>query len=195
MEKLFRRIALIFILVGLAAAISAYGQAQQPQPFSSAIDAEITALEKQLVPLVQAMPEDKFDFTPESLNIPNSELKGVRPFAAQVRHVAADNFAIWAPLTGKPEPAGLNAPNGPPELKSKAELVDFLQKSFAYAHQAASGITAQNATGEVEFRGNKVSRISLAVLAFSHANDHYGQMVEYLRMVGVVPPGSKPRPR
>lgn len=194
MKSTIQKIAFI---VAISAAISAVGQsgARRPQSFSAAIDAEITNLENSLVPLVEAMPEDKFDFTPESLNIPNSELKSVRTFAAQVRHVAADNFAYWAALAFKPEPAGLNAPAGPPELKSKAELVDFLKKSFVFAHEAASGITAQNATGEMDFRGSKVSRISLVVSAFSHANDHYGQMVEYLRMVGVVPPGSRPKQR
>ena len=158
--------------------------------FSSAIDAEITNQEKQFVSAAEAMPADKFEASPDNFKIQGSEFKGVRTFAQQVKHVAADNFAICAPLTGKPEPAGLNAPNGPEEMKSRDEILKFLKDSFAYSHQAVRGITAENATGLVDFRGNKVTRISLVVLALTHISDHYGQAVEYLRMNGVVPPAS-----
>jgi uncharacterized damage-inducible protein DinB len=115
----------------------------------------------------------------------------VRTFADQVKHVAADNFAIWAPLTGNPEPPGINAPNGPSEMKNRAEILKFLKDSFAYSHQAVAGLTAENALELVEFRGSKVTRISLVILALTHATDHYGQMVEYLRMNGIVPPASR----
>ena len=161
--------------------------------FSSAIDKEISNIENQFVAVAEAMPEDKFDSSPENLNLPGSDFKGVRTFATQIRHVAADNFAIWAPLTGKPEPAGINAPNGPAEMKGRAEILKFLKDSFVFAHKAVTGLTGENALGLVEFRGSKVTRISLVVLALTHINDHYGQMVEYLRMNGVAPPGSRPR--
>jgi len=155
------------------------------------MEQEIVKVENQFLAAAEAMPEDKFNFTPESLNLPGSQLKGVRTFAMQVRHVAADNFAIWAPLTGKPEPAGINAPAGPSEMKSRAEILKFLKDSMAYSHQAAAGLTSQNALELVEFRGNKVTRLSLAVLALTHMNDHYGQIVEYLRLSGIVPPASR----
>jgi uncharacterized damage-inducible protein DinB len=161
-------------------------------PFAAAIDAEITSQEQQFVDAAEAMPPAKFDFSPESLNLPGSELKGVRTFAMQVKHVAADNFAIWAPLTGEAEPPGLNAPNGPVEMKSRAEILKFLKDSFAYAHKASGALTSENALEQVEFRGSKVTRISLIVLGLTHVSDHYGQMVEYLRMSGVVPPASRP---
>lgn len=166
--------------------------ATPPSPFARAIDAEIANQEQQFVDAAEAMPAERFDFSPESLNLPGSELKGVRTFAMQVKHVAADNFAIWAPLTGKPEPAGLNAPNGPAEMKSRTEILKFLKDSFAYGHRAASGLTSENALESVEFRGQRMTRISLVVLALTHVSDHYGQMVEYLRLSGVVPPASRP---
>jgi uncharacterized damage-inducible protein DinB len=167
--------------------------ASPPPAFSAAIDREITNMEKQFVDAAEAMPEDKFNSSPEGLNLPGSEFKGVRTFAMQVKHVAADNFAIWAPLTGKPEPAGINAPNGPVEMKSRAEILKLLKDSFAYSHKAVEGLTAENALELVEFRGNKVTRLSLVILALTHANNHYGQMVEYLRMNGIVPPASRPK--
>ena len=163
-------------------------------PFAAAVDKEVTGLEAQFVGLAEAMPESKFDFSPEGLNLPDGDFHGVRTFAAQVRHVAADNFSIWAPLTGQPEPPGIDAPNGPARMTSRAEILKFLQDSFAYAHRAAALLTSQNALETVEFRGRPVTRLSLVTLALRHAMDHYGQMVVYLRMCGVTPPGSRPRP-
>jgi uncharacterized damage-inducible protein DinB len=160
---------------------------------AAAIDTEISNIEKQFIDVVKAMPEDKFGYSPENSDISGSAFKGVRSFALQVRHVAADNFAIWAPLTGKPEPAGINAPNGPDEMKSRTEILRFLKDSFAYSHGAVTALTSENSLELVEFRGRKVTRISLVILALTHINDHYGQLVEYLRLNGVVPPGSRPR--
>ncbi len=180
-------------IVGSILAVRAHAEpASLLSPFASAIDDEVTSQEKQFLDAAQAMPEGQFDFSPESLNVPGAEFGKVRTFALQVRHVAADNFAIWAPLTGKGEPAGIHAPNGPAEMKSRAEIFKFLQDSFVYAHGAIRGLTAENALGLVEFRGRRVTRISLVVLAMTHMSDHYGQMVEYLRMSGVVPPASRP---
>jgi uncharacterized damage-inducible protein DinB len=189
------------VLAFLSFSVSMFAQGSgstgQAQPaaaqtaFSSAIDAEISNIENQFVNATEAMPADKFDSSPESLNLRGSEFKGVRTFAMQVKHVAADNFAIWAPLTGKPEPAGIHAPNGPSEMKTRAEIIKFLKDSFAYGHQAVRGLTSENVLELVEFRGRKVTRLSLVILALTHVNDHYGQMVEYLRMSGVVPPASR----
>jgi uncharacterized damage-inducible protein DinB len=167
--------------------------AVSPSSFAEVVDEEISNLEKQVVSTAEAMPEEKFNSSPEGLKIPGAEFQGVRTFAEQFKHLAADNFAIWAPFTGKPEPAFVHSPNGPDEMKSRAEIISFLKDSFAFAHKAAAGLTSENTTGVIEFRGNKVTRLYLIILAFSHANDHYGQAVEYLRMSGVVPPASRPK--
>lgn len=164
-------------------------------PFAAAVDREVAGLEAQVVGIAEAMPESRFDFTPEGLRLPDGDFHGVRTFAAQVRHVAADNFAIWAPLTGEPEPPGIDAPNGPARMTSRAEILKFLRDSFVYAHRAAALVTSQNALETVEFRGQQVTRLSLVALALTHAMDHYGQMVVYLRMCGMTPPGSRPRPK
>jgi hypothetical protein len=188
----------VLALFGVASGFAAQGTNQEKpasgQPsLANAIDGEISNLEKQFIAVAEAMPEDKFDSTPEKLNLPGGDFKGVRTFGEQIRHVAADNFAIWAPLTGKPEPAGIHAPNGPQDMRNRSEILKFLRDSFAYSHSAVAGLTSENAVEKVAFRGRQVTRISLVVLALTHINDHYGQMVEYLRMNGVAPPGSKPR--
>ena len=157
---------------------------------AEAMDREISGLEKQFVAVAEAMPADKFDATPETMGV-HGAFHGVRSFGEQVRHVAADNFAIWAPVGGEAERAGINAPNGPAEMKSREEILKFLKESFAYSHKAVAGLTSENQLGLVKFRGQEVTRMSLVILGLTHATDHYGQMVEYLRMNGVVPPGSR----
>ena len=188
-----RHLALAALLAATAPAPRT-ASASPAEPFAAAVDEEVTGLEAQFVALAEAMPESRFDFTPDALHLPDGDFHGVRTFAAQVRHVAADNFAIWAPLTGEPEPAGIDAPNGPSRMTSRAEILKFLRDSFAYAHRAAARVTSQNALETVEFRGRPVTRLSLVALALKHAMDHYGQMVVYLRMCGAAPPGSRPRP-
>ena len=163
---------------------------QQPPPtIASAVDREITAVEKQIVEVAEAMPEDKFNFSPESLNIPGSDYKGVRTFAVQVKHVAASNYFIWSPLTGDKLPEGLRDGNGPDDLKTKADILRFLKDSFALGHKAAATLTPQNMLQSPEH--SKSSRLRLATFGVAHAYDHYGQMIEYLRMNGIVPPASR----
>jgi uncharacterized damage-inducible protein DinB len=135
------------------------------------------------------MPEDKYNFSPESLNIPGSDFKGVRRFAVQVKHVAASNYFIWSHLTGDKLPEGLKDGNGPENLKTKAEIIKFLQDSFALGHKAAATLTTENMLQSAE--GSKSSRLHLATFGVAHASNHYGQMVEYLRMNGIVPPASR----
>src|SRR5467141_419214 len=190
--------ALIFALAGMGqrtqgAAAASTPPAQQSQQSSSSVasivDGEISAIEKQIVEAAEAMPEDKFNFSPESLNIPGGEYQGVRTFAVQVKHVASSNYFIWSPLTGDKLPEGLTDGNGPENLKTKADIIEFLKDSFALGHKAAATLTAQNMLQTAEH--SKSSRLYLATFAVAHAFNHYGQMVEYLRMNGIVPPARR----
>jgi hypothetical protein len=186
---------LIFIVTALgrdtksAAAASAQQSQQSPPTIASTVDREISTIEKQIVEAAEAMPEEKFNFSPESLNIPASDYKGVRTFALQVKHVAASNYALWSPLTGDKFPENFMAGNGPEELKTKAEILKFLKDSFALGHKAAATLTTQNMLQTAEH--SKSPRLHLATFAVAHAYDHYGQMVEYLRINGIVPPASR----
>jgi len=165
-------------------------QAQPAPPtIASALDREISNVEKEMVDAAEAMPEEKFNFSPGNLNIPGSDFKGVRTFAVQVKHVAASNYFIWSPLTGDPLPEGLKDGNGPENLKTKADIIKFLKESFALGHKAAATLTVENILQNPE--KSKSTRLHLATFAVAHAFDHYGQMVEYLRMNGIVPPASR----
>src|SRR5262249_42073676 len=176
---------------GAPAASSAPQTPQSPPSVVSTLDREISMIEKQVVDAAEAMPEEKFNFTPESLNIPSADYKGVRTFALQVKHIAASNYFLWSPITGDKLPEGLKDGNGPEAIKTKGEIMKFLKDSFALGQKAAATLTTQNML-EIPER-SKSPRLYLATFGVAHAFDHYGQMVEYLRMNGIVPPASRGR--
>jgi uncharacterized damage-inducible protein DinB len=189
--------ATLILAVGATAANTPHAQpsqqtqgAQQPSPtVASVVDREISAIENLILNAAESMPEDKFNFTPESLNITGDDYKGVRTFAVQVKHVASSNYFIWSPLTGDKVPENIKDGNGPADLKNKADIIRFLKDSFALGHKAAAALTAENM---LQTAGNsKSTRLQLATFGVAHAYDHYGQMVEYLRMNGIVPPASR----
>jgi uncharacterized damage-inducible protein DinB len=165
---------------------------QQPPEFPSVIERLLNNIEKNIVSTAEAMPEDKFYFTPESLGLKGSEFKGVRTFAGQVKHLATDNFAIWSPVTGDSLRADITDVNGPESIKTKAEIIQYLKESFALGHKAIATLTEKNATDLIPFRGSNLPRLDLAFYALTHDNEHYGQMVVYLRMCGIIPPASVP---
>lgn len=162
---------------------------QSTLTLASGVDRDISAVEKQILDVAEAMPEEKFNFSPETLNISGSDYKGVRSFAVQLKHIAASNWFIWSPLTGEKLPAGLHDGNGPANIQTKDEIINFLKDSFALGHRAAATLTIENM---LQTPGkSKSTRLSLAEFGVSHAYDHYGQLVEYLRMNGIVPPASR----
>ena len=134
------------------------------------------------------MPEDKFDFTPEDLHIKNSDFKGVRTFAGQLVHLATDNILIWSAITGDPVRADIEDVNGPKNLETKKDIIEYVKSSFAIGQKAISMMSEKNAMDMIQFRWRKLPRLDLAFYALTHANEHYGQMVVYLRMCGITPP-------
>jgi uncharacterized damage-inducible protein DinB len=185
----------MFAITALGQSTNSSASASQAQPAQAAptlvsvIDREIGAVEKQVTDAAEAMPEEKFNFSPESLKIPGDDYKGVRTFAVQVKHIAASNYFIWSNITGDPLPANLKDGNGPDDVKTKADILKFLADSFALGHRAAATLTVENM---LETPGkSKSTRLRLAFFGVEHAYDHYGQMVEYLRMNGIVPPASR----
>jgi hypothetical protein len=178
----------------VAAATRAAQQTQQQPPptIASAVDRGISAVEKRIIDAAEAMPEENFNLSPETLHIPGSDYKGARSFAVEIKHVAASNWFIWSPLTGDKLPEGLGDDgNGPTKVETKAEILKFLKDSFVLGHRAAATLTTENMLQSPA--NNKSTRLRMAEFAVVHAYDHYGQMVEYLRMNGIVPPASRPK--
>lgn len=152
-------------------------------------DQQISGVEHEFVPLVQAMPADKFGFAPTG-----GEFHGVRTFAQQSTHVAAVLYEVSAAILGEKNPTEMGkSENGPASLKSKAEVEKYVKDAFAYAHRAMLSLNDQNLGGMVKspFGNGETARLSLAITAVSHCFDHYGQMVVYARMNGIVPPASR----
>ena len=179
----------IFLGVILAMAVGVAAQkAPAPAPPKTVADSvnEIwTYVEQSFIALADAMPEDKWSFKPSQ-----GEFKDVRTFGEQVKHVACGNEAWAKKLRGEEPPARCDL-GGPNPAKTKAEIIKFLKDSYAMGHRAAQKLTAENVLEPVTFPMGKAPRLYLATLGVSHANDHYGQMVEYLRMNGIVSPASR----
>ena len=163
-----------------------------PPTIASAIDREITIVEKEVVEAAEAMPEDKFDFSPEKLNLPGSDYKGVRTFGQQLKHIAASNYLIWSPITGEKPADTANDGKGPENMKTKAEIIQYLKDSFAFGHKSVATLTSSNLVEPITSgSGKQTTRLFLATFAPAHCFDHYGQLIEYLRMNGIVPPASR----
>ncbi len=180
--------------VGSAAAANPQAAMQakpdQKPTFAMVLDRSLSNVEHEVVPAAEAMPEDKFNFAPTQ-----GEFKTVRTFAQQVKHIAAANYLLGSGILAEKPPLDLEGENGPAKITSKADVVQFLKDSFTYLHKAMNSIDENNVLGLVQspFGPNKVSRLGLAIGAISHPFDHYGQMVEYLRMNGIIPPASRPK--
>ena len=177
---------------GATVAANAQGAMQakpdQKPTFAMVLDRNLTNVEKEVVEAAEAMPDDKFNFAPTQ-----GEFKGVRTFALQVKHIAVANYMLASGILGEKPPVEIKSENGPGNITSKADVVKYLKDSFAYAHKAANSITEANVLEKVQspFGPNQVTRLSLAIGMISHPFDHYGQMVEYLRMNGIIPPASR----
>jgi uncharacterized damage-inducible protein DinB len=168
------------------------GSPSTPPAIASAIDREISIVEKEVVEAAEAMPEDKFDFSPEKLNLPGADYKGVRTFGEQLKHIAASNYLIWSPITGEKPPDNVNDGKGPDNMKAKAEIIKYLKDSFAFGHKSVATLNSSNLVEPItSSSGRPTTRLFLATFAPAHCFDHYGQMIEYLRMNGIVPPASR----
>src|SRR5713101_4432214 len=194
MKKSLWILSLLFLSLGAAAAFAQteppLTASPAPSPTGRAIDAWVTNTEKHLVPVAEVMPENKYSFSPTG-----GEFKGVRTFAEQLKHLAANNYAVSAHILGEKPAPDQAAESGPESVTTKAQILDYLKGSFAALHRAVATIDATNAAETVPgAKANIVaSRLALAIDAIAHSFDHYGQLVEYPRMNGIVPPDSVPR--
>ena len=200
-----KKLSLLLTAALSLAAASAYAQSAKTSPvagaaaspsapltIASSIDREISLVEKEVLEAAEAMPEDKFDFSPEKLNVPGSDYKDVRTFGQQLKHIAASNYLIWSPITGEKPPDSVNDGKGPDNMKSKADIIQYVKDSFAFGHKAVATLNESNLVQPIT-RPNRppTTRLFLATFAPAHCFDHYGQMIEYLRMNGIVPPASR----
>lgn len=177
--------------IALEAVFSAVALAQTPSApltASQTFNERITSAEKEIVPAAEIMPEDKYSFAPS-----NGEFRGVRTFAEQVKHLAAANYQLGARLLGEDPPHRERNESAPDSIRTKAEVVEYLKRSFAYLHRAAATFNDANLVAPIPGATGtwQRTRLGLAIDVIAHSYDHYGQMAEYLRMNGIVPPASR----
>src|ERR1700675_2921362 len=181
------------VAVGFIALVT-IAAAENPKPpeehrtVTMVLDRLTSNIEHEFVAAADAMPEDKYLFA-----LTNGEFKGVRTFAQQVKHVAAVNYIFGAAILSEKVPVDVGDESGPASLTAKAEILRYLKDSFAYVHKAIETVNEKNLVDPLKSPSGEgsVTRLGLATSVAAHGFDHYGQMVEYLRMNGIVPPASR----
>lgn len=203
--KNYKSIVVLVSICCLSCAMSfAQGSSTSTQPaataaptIASVLNNQLRGIEREIMNAADAIPSDKYDFSPATANVPGDfkTPNPVRTMAEQFKHTGDALEAYAAGIMGeKRESSGDE--NGPKNVKTKQEVTDYLKAAFAKAHSAIDMINQQNATEEIPnpFGGNrKVTRLALAVGMVGHSNNHYGQIIVYMRMNGIVPPESQPR--
>jgi uncharacterized damage-inducible protein DinB len=187
-----KKLLILMACASLMLAVTSNALTGNPKPehytITQLLDHSVSNLEREFIPAAEAMPEDKYGFAPT-----NGEFKGVRTFAEQIKHVAAVNYELAAAILEEKPPADIGDESGPASVKTKADIMKYLRDSFAYVHKAIATINEKNVTEPVKspFGEGSVSRLGLATSVNAHGFDHYGQMVVYLRMNGIIPPASR----
>ena len=157
-------------------------------PVAKIYDDQVTLVEDAVLSLAEAMPSDQYDFAPT-----DGAFTGVRTFGEQIRHVATMIYMTSALVLEERSPYGPGTQNnGPGQFRSKEETITFLRASLTYARRAMASLTDDNHMDPVPSAFGKMPRSAVAVGVACHSFNHYGQMVEYARMNGVVPPASVP---
>jgi uncharacterized damage-inducible protein DinB len=181
---LLAAVVTLISVTGVAAPADAQKQ-DIPKTTAESVGAILSYTEDQFLSAAEAMPAEKYSYIPSA---PGGNFDGVRSFAEQVKHVACGNFAFFNEIEGKTPPADCEK-GGPASAKTKADLLQYLRDSFTYGNKVLATITAQNAMDRVEGRyGGPDTKLGMAVIAVWHISDHYGQLVYYLRLNGIVPP-------
>ena len=164
------------------------GMIMAQDPVAKMYDDQVTLVEDAVLSLAEAMPSDRYDFVPT-----DGAFAGVRTFGEHIRHVATMIYMTSALVLEERSPYGPGAQNnGPDEICSKDEIVRFLKESLTYARRAMAFLTDDNRTDPVPSAFGTMPRSAVAAGVAYHSFTHYGQMVVYARMNGVVPPASVP---
>lgn len=154
-----------------------------PTSISASVGDTLKFVEGSFLGIAEAMPEDKYNFIPTV-----GKFDDARSFGEQVKHVACAQFAFFNEFEGKQPPADCER-GGHDPAKSKPELIKYLKDSFDYGNSVLAKLTEKNALDRVEGRyAGPNTKLAMGVVAVWHMTDHYGQLVEYLRMNGIVPP-------
>ena len=176
-----RRIGLILLFVGMVALAGTQARAQD-SPLLGPLKQQWEGIRTNVVRTAEIVPEDKYDFkpTPE-----------VRSFRDLFIHIVEENYFFMGVVTG--ERAG--DPNRFKNLKTRAEIVKALNESYDYGAKALASLDDQKALAMIQRGQRQIPRWSMALVNIADNMDHYGNLVVYMRLNGIVPPSSQPRPQ
>ena len=186
-QVLHKRVSFAVLAVSLVTAPAVFGA----EGIGKVFDDQVSTVEREVLGLAQKMPADKYDFAPTS----PGTFTGVRTYALQVRHIATYIYRISASVSGEKAPVEIGpTDNGPDTLKTKDEIIDYFKGALAFAHKAMGTLNEKNMYDQVPspFGRGTMTRVAAAAFLGQHSYDHYGQMVVYARMNGVIPGGGPP---
>ena len=149
------------------------------RPLTADNESLFGGLQKILIRSAESMPEENYGFRP---------VETVRSFGQIVGHVADSQYAFCSAVLGEENPA-LNIEK---TRSSKADLVAALKDAFAYCDRAYEGMTDASGSESVRFMRREKAKLGVLTVNQVHTGLHYGNLVTYLRMNGVVPPSSEP---
>jgi DinB family protein len=176
----------------MASSVGLFGQTNkvpQQRTIAETLDSWIARVETLVVAGADAMPADKYSFAPPATY---GEFAGVRTFAQQVKHLSANNYRMAAVILLRKPTAEMEKETGPDSVRTTAEIMDYLKGSFAALHKSVATIDSKNIVDHIPSPIEwQKTRLSFAEDVVAHDMNHYGQMVEYLRMNGIVPPESR----
>ena len=180
--KFAMRLAVVFVMFN---SILVAQQTPAHKTVAQSVNYMWKMVEKDFTSLAEEMPEDKWSFKPTQ-----GAFKDARTFAEQVKHVACANEAWAKKLRGEKPPERCDM-GGPNPAKSKTEIMAYLRESFAMMDAQIEKTSSQTLFAAVKGPYAGSNRFEVLTSALWHASDHYGQLVEYARMNGVVPPASR----
>jgi len=154
---------------------------------AQALDEIYARLERQLLQVAEAMPAEEFSFRPSP---------DVRTFGEQLRHIGAVQWVVGAGLLGEAAPVDVgDGDSGPPTMIGKPEILKYVSDSFTYLRRALAATDDSNALEMIPHpydpRNTQVERLALIAGYAAHGWEHYGQVVVYERLKGIVPPPSR----
>jgi hypothetical protein len=172
----------------LALAVTAHAQQKDPNTASTSVAATLSMIEGQLLGVAEAMPESKYGYIPS-----NGAFQDARSFGEQLKHAACSQMAFYNEIEGKTPPEHCEK-GGPSKARTRAEIIDYLKESFDYGNRVLATIDRDPMAPISGPYGGTRTKLGMAVLSVWHLSDHYGQLVLYLRMNGIIPPATKNYP-
>ena len=167
------------LAIGMA---SATPLAQAGNPISDGIRSQWTSAKRNLQQSAEIMPESSYDYRP---------VDGVRNFGEILAHVAGANYVFCAAAKGEKPPFVEDhfekaAKTRVAIMKATADAIAYCDGAFTALTDASAGQSVQNPFGE-----GQMSRVAVLIGEIGHVNEHYGNLVTYFRINGIVPPSSR----